>query len=143
MSNIQPPPINEKLSDEQGIASLAWILFFNQLFIGDTGTDWTPTFTGLGTSGTPTITGRYYKISQELCYFRVTITPGTNTTSTAGTTYIDNFPLVISASGIVSVITDDLGAGQGKAVAGNNRIFTPAWTNITVPITITGTIEAR
>jgi hypothetical protein len=142
MSN-QPPPIQEQLTDDQQALTMPWILFFNQNFTGDLGTSWTPTFTSLTETGTPTITGRYYQISQALCYFNVTITPATDTTATAGTTYINNFPLTASSNGICFAVSGNLGSNSGMVVASNNRIYVPAWTAVTVPLTIIGIVEAN
>lgn len=144
MSSVQPPPIYQPLaSDDSGIAALPWILFFNQVFKGDGGTAWIPTFTNLTVVGTaPVITGVYYKISASLCYFRVKIVPGTNTSSTAGTTYINNFPLKLSADGACDAVSGLLGTTPGMCDQASNRIYVPAWSAVTVPLTITGTVEA-
>lgn len=137
-----PPPTRNPLTDDKGVLTMPWLLFFNQAFNGDAGTNWTPTFTGLTSSGAPTITGRYYKISQYLCYFNVLITPGTNTSSVAGTTYIDNFPLQANANGFCLVVGNNLGGAIGEVVAINNRIYTPSWTTVTTPINVIGIVEA-
>src|SRR3982751_1886705 len=99
MTSIKAPPIYEQLAEDDGKAKLPWILYFNSLFTGDAGTSWTPTFTSLTTVGTPTITGKIYQIGRSLAYFAVRIVPSTSTTATAGTTYINNFPLVLKADG--------------------------------------------
>lgn len=138
-----PPPTRNPLTESDGITlTMPWLLFFNQTYNGDAGTNWTPTFTSLTTSGTPTITGRYYKISQYLCYFNILITPGTNTSSIAGTTYCDNFPLTMASNGVCMSVANNLGGGLGMAVASSNRIYTPTWTTVTTPINILGIVEA-
>lgn len=129
--------------DEEGIATLPWILFMNQLFTGDTGTIWTPTFTSLTQVGVPTITGKYYKIGQNLCYFAVRIVPATSTSCTAGTTYIDNFPLTVLGDGACLAVSGLLGSSAGQVEQGTNRIYPPAWTAVTVPLTIVGFAEVR
>lgn len=139
-----PPPIQEVLTEEQsGNATLPWILFFNRSFTGDAGTAWTPTFTSLGTTGTPTITGRYYKLSQFLTVFWVRIVPGTDTTSTAGTTYINNFPEAMAFDGFCTAQSNGVGASTGHAVASNNRIYTPGWSALTNPVQIVGLLFTR
>lgn len=140
---IQPPPITNPVVDENKVATMPWILFYNQIFTGDAGASWTPTFTNLTETGTATITGRYYKLSQYLCYFNVTITPATNTSAVAGTTYINNFPLTASANGICFAVSGNLGTNSGMVVAGNNRIYVPTWTTVTVPLTVIGLVEAN
>lgn len=138
----QEPPIRNPLTEKEGELTLPWVLFFNQVFNGDAGTSWTPTFTGLTTVGAPTITGRYYQISQYLCYFNILITPATNTSSTAGATYVDNFPLQPSANGFCLVVGNNLGGAIGEFVSANNRIYTPSWTTVTTAINVIGFVEA-
>lgn len=137
-----PPPTRNPLTEKQGELTMPWLLFFNSMFAGDAGNAWTPTFTSLTEVGTPTITGRYYQISKYLCYFNILITPGTNTSATAGTTYVNNFPLTMNANGFCVSASNNLGGGLGMAVASSNRIYVPAWTTVTTPINIIGVVEA-
>jgi hypothetical protein len=141
---IDPPPIYEPLIEQNGSARIPWILFFNNIFQGDGGTDWNPTFVSLGSTGTPTITGRYYKIGQNLVWFSIRITPATDTTSTAATTYCDNFPLAFRQD---SVCLASSGSGAVQAIGGiraaDNRIYPPGWAGVTQPLTIVGFGEAR
>lgn len=141
--SIQPPPIYEKITGSDGKAPLPWILFFNQVFNGDSGTSWTPTFVSLTEVGTPTITGKYYKLSQYLAFFRVTIVPSTSTTATAGTTYIDNFPLTFSGDGICFAVRGGEGTNAGHIVSSTNRIYVPAWSAVTSQLSIIGICEAK
>lgn len=145
MTSISPPPLQEKLSDSKGFLIPAWALFFNQVYIGDTGQVWSPTFTSLGSTGTPTISGSYYKLNKSLVYFKITITPGTNTSSVGGTTYTDNFPLQFSGDGACLAVApfSGLGVGLGVVRASDNRILTPTWTNASEPVIIIGVGEAR
>lgn len=140
--SLQPPPIYAPIIDDQGKATLPWILFFNQQFTGDTGDSWTPNFANLTVTGTPTFSGTIYKVSKNLAYFTAVITPATDTTSTAGTTYIDNFPLTVNKDGSCLAVGANVGGTAGMCVASNNRIYTPAWTSISVPVTVCGLIEA-
>lgn len=130
------------LVGDDGKPRIPWMRFFDQMFSGDAGNAWTPTFQNLSTSGTPTITGGFYKISKYLTYFYVNITPATSTTATAGTTYIDNFPLQFTNDGACFAVTGGLGDGPGHVVASTNRIYVPSWSAVTVPLTITGIVEA-
>lgn len=141
--SIQPPPIYEKLSGSDGKSTLPWILFFDQIFNGDSGIDWTPTFTNLTEVGGATIEGRYYRLSQYITFFRVKITPSTSTTSTAASTYIDNFPLTFSSDGFCVAVRGGEGSNAGHIVSSTNRIYTPAWTAVTVPLYVLGIGEAR
>lgn len=137
----QPPPIYERLSGDDGKPNLAWTLFFQQQYDGDAGTVWTPNFVSLTTTGTPTITGRYYRLTKYWTLFSVVITPATDVSATAGTTYIDNYPLNFRGDGVVFAVTGNLGDGPGHIVSSNNRIYIPALSSVTVPITLIGMAE--
>lgn len=142
--SVQPPPIYEKLTGEDRKALLPWVLFFNQMFNGDSGTDWTPTFVNLTeVGGAATITGRFYKISQYISYFRATVTPVTNTSAVAESTYISNYPLTFSGDGICFAVRGGAGSNAGHIISSTNRIYVPAWTTVTSPIHIIGIGEAR
>lgn len=143
MTGITPPPLYDPVVDQSGVASVSWTLFFNKLFQGDTGTEWTPTFQNLTVSGTPEITGRYYRINRNIVYFRVTIVPETSTSSTAGTTYIDNFPLSLRGDGICFSVTSGVGSIAGHVDLASGRIFTPSWTTVPNTISIIGMVEAQ
>ena len=116
-------------------------MFFNQVFNGDAGTEWTPTFSGL--TGTVTITGRYYRLSQYLVYFHIHIVPTTSVSATAGTTYCDNFPLTVSRNGFNIAVAGALGGGTGIVREGDNRIYITDLSAVTTPVTILGIVEAR
>lgn len=141
---VSAPPISDKIVDEDGNISIPWILFFNGLYNGDTGTIWTPTWSSLTeVGGASTSTGLIYRIGQRLAYFTAIVTPVTNTSSIAGTTYISNFPLTLSANGTCLASAGVLGSTGGMCVASSNRIYTPGWTTIATPVTIAGVVEAR
>lgn len=142
MTRVLPPPTYEVLTEKDGKARLPWLLFFNKLFQGDSGTIWTPAFTNLTAVGTPTITGKTYKINDYIAYFGITIVPGTNTSSTAGTTYVNNFPLDITGDGACFALSGFLGSNAGVCDTASNRIYVPSWTTVTVPLTIVGIVEA-
>lgn len=137
-SNVAPPPVRDYIVGPDGKTNLSWVLFFNNLYEGDTGATWTPTFTSLTTVGSPTITGKYFMLTRRIVCFFVRIVPGTNTSATAGTTYINNFPLTFASDGVNFAVSGNLGAGPGHIVSSNNRIYTPAWSAVTVPLTIVG-----
>lgn len=140
---VQPPPVKDVLIDQERKPSISWLIYFNSLYEGDIGTDWTPTFQNLTVVGAPTITGRYTLVGRRLCYFRVVIQPATSTTSTAGTTYIDNFPLTFAADGLCAAIqtSGSIGAAIGSIQAANNRIYVPSWSSLAFPLTIVGFTE--
>lgn len=136
-----PAPITQPVVDQQGVATLPWTLFFNQSFEGDSGTDFTPVFTSL--TGTATFAGRFYRLSQYLVFFRIDITPSGNTSATAGTTYATGLPLNFTSNGFNTVVSGTTGGAIGMNTASDNRIYVPAWTNVSVPLTILGIVEAR
>lgn len=141
---VDSPPIRDPLLEEETQAiNFPWILYFNQTYNGDAGTSWDPTFVSLTeVGGSPTITGRYYQISQYLVYFNILIVPGTNTSATAGTTYVDNFPLVAFANGLCTTVSNRLGGSIGMYEAATNRIYVPGWTTVTTPLNVLGMVEA-
>jgi hypothetical protein len=140
--SVENPPFYENIVGQDGKATLRWLVFLQQLFDGDSGTVWTPNFVNLTTTGTPEITGRFYRLSKYLTFFHVNIIPATDTTSTAGTTYIDNYPVQFTNDGICFAVTGGLGDGPGHIVASSQRIFVPSWSAVTVPLTIIGIGEA-
>lgn len=143
MAQFSEPPVQHPVTDEDLIITRPWLQHFNGIYQGDTGSTWTPTFQNLTEVGTSTITGRYYRIIRRICYFAVRIVPGTNTSATAGTTYIDNFPLIFSGDGVCFAVTGNLGDGPGHVVSGSNRIYVPSWAAVTVPLTIVGIAEVQ
>ena len=134
------PPKTEPMVDDDKFSTLNWIIFFEGLANGDLGTAWTPTFVGLTETGTATKTGVYYRINKKLAYFRIVITPSTDTSSTLGTTYCDNFPLTITSDSFCST-TSGFIADVSGVTASTKRIWTPNWTAITNYVTITGILE--
>lgn len=144
MTLVSPPPIYQPLIDDSKnpVASPPWILFFNSLFVGDTGNVFTPVFTNLTVVGTPTYSAAYYKIGQNLCYYSVTITPATSVSATAGSTYF-NFPLTLKKDGACLAISGLLGSSAGMADAATNRVYIPSLSGVTVPVTIVGLAEIR
>lgn len=140
---ITPPPLYDPITDKEGYPPKSWMEWLTAVYDGDVGDTWTPAFTNLTTVGSPTITGRYYRLLRRLCYFSVLIVPGTNTSAVAGSTYINNFPLTFTGDGPCFAVTGLLGDGPGHIVASNNRIYTPPWTTVTVPLTVIGIGEVQ
>lgn len=137
-----PAPITNPVIDDNGLPTLPWTLFFNQNYEGDAGTEWEPNFVSL-TGNTDNIVGRFYQLSQYITYFRITIIPNGNTSATAGTTYVDNFPLQFTFDSFNTVVSGSGGGAVGMNRASDNRILVPGWTNISVPLIILGIGEAR
>lgn len=147
-----PPPAYAEIVGPDKKMTRQWLEFLNGLWVGDTGTpatgsgSWTPTFTGLTeVGGAAAKTGKVFKFSQQLAYFWVRIVPVTNTSSVLGTTYINNLPLDILSFGSCVATVENItsGAALGIADPNTNLIYTPSWTTVPGPITISGTIEAK
>lgn len=137
-------PLYDRLIDEQDKANLNWTIFFQNLSNGDAGQDWDPVIQNIGVVGTPIVTGRLYQISKYLCYFTVVIDPnGGNTTSSVGTTYVENFPLPFAGDGVVFAVSGNLGDGPGMVVGNSGRIYPPSWSSVSVPITLIGICEVE
>ena len=141
MSLFQPP-IYEKVTAEDGKPTVPWLAFFGGIADGDAGSNWTPTYVNLSSSGTPTHSGRYYRLNKYITYFVAKITPATSVTATAGTTYIDNFPLNFTNDGFCVAVSGNLGATPGHIVSANNRVYIPTLSAVTVPVYIIGIGEA-
>ncbi len=138
------PPLNQPLLNSDGSIPMQWILFFNQIYFGDAGQAWTPTFNSLTTVGaTPAISGRVYQLSKYLTMFTAKIIPGTNTSAVAGTTFIDNFPFIMQGNGICFAVSGRLGSSSGMCEQATNKIWVPAWTTVTVPLSLVGFVEAE
>lgn len=148
MSKNTAPPIYAPLVDDADnpVAALPWILFFNQIFSGDTGTAWTPNFSGLTLAGAaPTITGKTYQLTQSLAVFTIRIVPASitaTTSATTGTTYITNFPLKMNGDGIVFGVSGLLGTNSGMCDFLSNRIYPVGWGSVSIPLTLVGMVEA-
>lgn len=137
---VNSAPLTQPVIDENAYPTLPWTLFFNQMFEGDAGKSWIPTFQSF--TGTATFSGRFYRLSQYLVFFTVKITPSGNTSTTSGSTYIDNFPLNLTNDGFNTVVSGAAGGAIGMNRASDNRIYVPQWTNVSVPLTIIGIGEA-
>lgn len=135
-------PIFDPVVDKNGKAQLSWVLFFNSLYEGDTGTEWTPDVVGLTEAGgAATKSAKYYRIGRRLCFFRIKITPVTSTTSVSGTTYIQNMPFTSSSDGVCMSVAGTAGGSLGIVSSGSNRIYFPAWSGVAVPVTVLGFVE--
>lgn len=134
--------VDEQLPEAKGRSTLPWILFFNNIVSGSVGVPWVPTFVGLTEVGLAVKSGIYFVVSNALAYFRIIITPVTSTSSTAGSTYVDNFPLTIVAPATFGTIVGNADAGLGTTNASNNRLYTPTWTTITGAVILSGFVEA-
>lgn len=104
-----------------------------------TGT-WTPVATSLGQTGTPTITGTYTQIG-KLVTWTIQIVPGTNTSSTAGTTKFSLPPPGVPLGNAAFVWSDEL-TTTGSGILGTNGIFPSSWTNLTNPVVLSGSYTA-
>lgn len=95
----------------------------------DTWVAFTPTFTGLTSVGSPTITGRYISKS-GLIFVQVEIIPGTTVATIAGTTYFA-LPVTASAPGVAGDgsmmnFTTLIGIGLCAVDTANSRCYVPS-----------------
>jgi hypothetical protein len=139
MTAVPRPPINDRMLDNNNLASEPWRNYFNKDWYGDSGTLWTPSWVNF--SHSMTVTAKYYRISQYLCYFNIVIVPVTHTTTIAHTSYA-TFPLTILASSGFNVSISDRSIGTGISQFNPNRLILPHWTNVTQTITLSGVLEA-
>lgn len=128
-------PTQEIVVDSTNHFRPAWLSFFQNIVTGDVGSSETILPANLAFSGTPTIAFKYFQNSGFIDLY-IVITPGTSTTSTYGTTY---FPLpfdVLVNDYCVAVTTPTTTPAMGFVDAATNRLYPPAWTAITTPVTI-------
>lgn len=141
---IKPPPLYEKMTEGNGKPTVPWALFFNELFIGDQGKAWTPEFTNLTeVGGDATITGRIYRLSSALVFFRIDVDPETNTSAVAGSTYVEGLPVAATANGVCLSVSGNSGGALGIVRESDSRIYVPDWTTVTDKVTVLGIVEAR
>jgi len=146
---INPAPIQSQLFGMNGLG-LVWGKWFTSIekMLGQRNSQvisFTPTFTSLTEVGTATITGNYYRFN-TMVFFDVKIVPGTNTSSTAGTTYINNLPFLsaVDGQGQTDNISTNISIGSGPVLKstgtlnGKVRHYTPTWATVTDSISITG-----
>lgn len=136
--SVLEAPISDKALDDTGKFRPTWVVYYSSLNRGDVGTSWTPAITNLTSVGTPTISGVYYQ-NQGFTDFAVKIVPGTNTSSTLGSTTLA-LPFSITADTSASVVTGT-SAVICSVNASGKLVYLPTWSLITSPITITGRVK--
>lgn len=101
---------------------------------------WTPSATSLTTVGSPTFAGTYTRVNDRVT-ITLTITPGTSTASTLGTTYFTGLPYTcLTFSAVIAMDqAATLTSTPGMISSSNNRIFTPTWGAATSIVVVTGT----
>lgn len=132
-------PITDSVVDDNRKCRPTWVEYFGALSNGDVGTSFTPVFTNLGSTGTPTISGVYYQ-NQGVTYFAVKIVPATDTSSVAGSTSF-TLPFSVSVDTVCYTVAG-LSVNLGVVNAASKTVYPPTWTNLTVPITITGIVKS-
>lgn len=146
---VTPPPVSTEIINEEGKITVQWASFFSFLvnslkFVdaADSGTVFTPSFENLYGSGTPTVSGIFYRLTRNFVFFRVVIVPGTNITSKAGDTYIKDLPFTINGDGVCFAVAGGVGTNAGHVDSENQRIYTPEFLAVTTKVTIVGFAEA-
>jgi len=101
--------------------------YFDAIYSTYASGSWTPVPHSLTTTGTPTYTGWWTRIGNRV-FIELKITPGTNTTSTAGTTYFTGLPYAVSVQGNGSAIDGGINSlGVGLIYTTGSKVFTPTW----------------
>lgn len=131
-------PISDRVIDDSAKCRPVWVEYFASLSNGDVGTTWTPTITNLTSVGTPTISGVYYQ-NQGFTDFFVKIVPGTNTSSTAGSTAF-TLPFNVVADAACHAVTGNASV-PGAVNASSKTVYPPSWSNLTTPVTISGRVK--
>lgn len=105
---------------------------------------WTPTWTSITTTGSPTYVG-YFAIVGRLLSFSVQINPNGGTTAcTYGTNYINNLPFTVAGNrGSDMTFNMDSGSFMGGAqhVATTKYLYPPTWTATGSTILINGAFQ--
>lgn len=134
-------PATDKVLDSAGKMALRWLLFLQNLLNGDPGTAFSPRIVGLNnTGGAPTVTGVYYENGGFIDFY-IRITPITNTSSVSGTTYVE-LPFQ-PTSDCPCFATTSNNTALGGVVASTARAYTPTWSNITDPVTVSGRVPMQ
>lgn len=137
MSN-NAAPIADKVLDGNGKLRPTWVEYFSALERGDVGVTWSPTIVNLTSVGTPTISGVYYQ-NDGFTDFAIKIVPGTNTSSTLGTTTAA-LPFNVVADVPAFAVAGN-GVFVGIVNAASRTLFLPTWVAVTLPITITARVK--
>lgn len=102
---------------------------------------WTPVATNLTTSGSPTLNGTFVKEGKKV-YCELVIVPGTNTASTANSTYFTGLPFTAVKRSVCSAVTSTIiSLGNGLVDSVTNRVYPPSWSASTDNILITFSYE--
>lgn len=141
MTNVTAPPLEDNIVDQVLKANASYAAFFENMYLGDVGNAFTPTFVNLSVSGELTTTGRYYRLSDRWYIITATISSTDTTTATAGSTYISNFPLTLLNDGLTFAIVGT-GVSASAAQAANNRLYAPGW-GASQRVTMVCLVEAR
>lgn len=106
--------------------------------------DWTPAFTGLGVTGTVTVTARY-TLSGGILYFDIELAPigGGTSQSTAGVTIITNSPFEAVRNGVGNVANSSAVSSLGIVIArkGTRTIALPSWGPTSNTVLISGSVQ--
>lgn len=140
MSNLEQPPFRTVVEDN-GLFSRPWQKWLGDFYNNSSSSSksYTPVATGL--TGTAVITGSTNKIG-GLLYFQYLIVPSASTSSVLGTTYI-LLPYTAAAYGSLTAmkVSSRVLLGVGQVDIGTSKAYTPAWSAVTEPISITGFVQ--
>jgi len=136
-----PVDVREKALTRIAVPWSQWFIAI-QNFLGIEST-WVPTFTGLtvvnGTGGA-TYSGTYTKIGRIVYWSVVVTVTGTCTTaSAAGSTWINNLPVIVAGPGTLNAVSAALASyGIGVVTLNTTKAYVPTWAATNSNITISG-----
>jgi len=88
---------------------------------------WTPTFSGLTTTGSPIYSGLFSVDHKKIKVLIDINANGGTTAATLSGTYVNNLPITVQYPD-VSYATNTVGANYGTAIINSLGLFAPAWT---------------
>ena len=155
MSELIPAQYQAPFLAENGEIDEAWKTFFNNLnailsFKNNHERTFTPSFTSLTDTGTPSYSADY-RIFNGMLFFSYIISTDGNTSSTAGTTYID-LPLKPDNSGnkyvaksngecVINNLSTKTSIGTGLVERSGSKVWLPSWTTVSNDISISGSVR--
>jgi hypothetical protein len=141
MTNVTAPPLEDLIADKTLRANASYAAFFENLYLGDVGTAWTPVATNLTIVGTPTYTGQYYRLSDRWYAVTITVSSTTTTAATGGSTYFSGFPIQLLNDGALFSLVGT-GLGGGVAQQSTQRFYPSSW-GASGLVTLVALVEAK
>ena len=98
----------------------------------------TPVANGLtNVGGAPTLVGKYTRVGDRV-FYTIKITPVTNTSCVANTTYFTGLPYTQADQDVCFSSSQLISQGAGVGVMAGGQVSPASWTNATYPVAISG-----